>query len=188
MDQVAIANLALGWLGAARITNFNDPSRPAQLIATNFEAIRDALLEDRDWSFATERMALQPDPVPPPFGFGARFQIPSRVLRVISADDGTGSLHWAREGQFIVTEPKLATLSVVAVVRVTDCALFSPAFAQALAARLASDLAVTITENRILQADLWRLYQAKLADATVNDGRQGRTQRPVGNYFLDRRR
>jgi hypothetical protein len=57
--------------------------------------------------------------------------------------------------------------------QVTDTAKFSPLFVQALAARIAADAAIPMTENRQLQVDMWGLYGDKLREAAARDGQQG---------------
>lgn len=207
MNPVAIANLALGWLGqATRITTFEDATKPAQIIKEQFAGLRDACLEDADWTFATGRLVIPKDPNAPLFDYDARYQLPGQVLRVITCspggaggtldafaasmlppDDGQG-LEWAKEGCFIVTVGTPTSIKVKAIVRAEDPNEWSPGFCQALAARIASDLAVPLTANRSLQDDMWKLYKLKRDAAATNDGRQGRSQRLRSTYLAARRR
>jgi hypothetical protein len=46
-------------------------------------------------------------------------------------------------------------------------------FVQVVAARIAADIAMALTENRKLQVDMWQLYERKLAEAAASDGQQG---------------
>lgn len=189
MTPVDLANLALGWLGEPRIVSFEDPSKNAGILKAAFPAIRDAVLEARDWTFATERFDLAPDAALPAFGYAARFALPGSVLRVVSCEVLEGSdLEWVREGAFILTRDAAPRLFVKGIVRVEDSSLWSPGFAQALAARLAADLCVPLTENRAVGADLWALYERKLKDAAANDGRQGRSQQLTRASSITRRR
>lgn len=192
MDPVAIANLGLGWLGQGRITSLEDGTTTAERVNDAFAGLRDAVLEDRDWTFAMERIAVNKEAAAPVFGYTSKYAIPSNVLRVVSVSDdasavdafaysvglaSSSGLDWVKEGRSILANTSAATLNVLAVVRVEDVALWSPGFCQALAARIAADLSVSLTENRSLQADLWKLYEGKLRDAAANDGRQGRSPR-----------
>jgi hypothetical protein len=78
---------------------------------------------------------------------------------------------WKREGQVILA--KEATVYLWGIKRITNTGQFSPMFVQALAARMAAEMAVPLAENRQLQADLWNLYITKLAEAAARDGQQG---------------
>lgn len=202
MDPVSIANLALSWLGWGTITSLDDAGDSAQRVKANFTALRDAVLEDRDWTFAMERVVVNKEAAAPAFGYASKYLLPSHVLRVVSvSDDATAvdafaytvglasssALDWVKEGRSILANTSAGALNVLAVVQVEDVALWSPGFCQALAARIAADLSVSLTENRSLQADLWKLYEGKLRDAAANDGRQGRSPR-LRNSTLARRR
>jgi hypothetical protein len=57
--------------------------------------------------------------------------------------------------------------------RISDTSSFSSLFVQALAARIAADAAIPLTENRQLQVDMWGLYNDKLTEAAARDGQQG---------------
>jgi len=203
VDPVSIANLALSWLGFDPIVSLEDDSKSANKINANFAPIRDAVLEDRDWTFAMERLALNKEADPPAFGYTAKYLLPAKVLRVVTANDDGGAvdafayqvglaagskLDWVKEGRSILANTTSATVNVLAVVQVEDVTLWSPGFCQAVAARLAADLCVPLTENRSLQADLWKLYTDKLRDASANDGRQGRSPRLRNTTLAARRR
>lgn len=206
MDPLQVVNLGIGWLGKDPIVSLDNPSgKPAERLAAAFAGLRDAVLEDGDWTFAIERLSLDKDAVPPAFGFTARFVLPARVLRVITAEEPAGSagavdafaaslygrssgLEWQKEGRHVVANSSAAKLNVRAVVQVVDSNLWSPGFCAALAARIAAEFAVPFTENRSLQADMWSLYRAKIHEARFNDGRQGRSERLRANALAARRR
>jgi len=206
VDPVDIVNLGLGWLGKDPISSLGNPvGKVAERVARAFPGLRDAVLEDRDWTFARSRLQINKDAAPPAFGFTARFVLPAGVLRVITAEEpagapgavdafalslygGAGKLEWQKEGRHLLANTSAALLNIQAIVQVEDSALWSPGFCQALAARLAADLCDAITKNRSLQADMWQLYQQKLRDAGFNDGRQGSPGRIRASSLAARRR
>ncbi len=222
MDPLSVANLALSWLGCDRILGFIAPSsRNEQLVHDSFDGLRDAVLEEHDWTFAIARYRLPKSVGAPAFGYRSRFELPPDVLRVIACTMGAATavvplgappleaplpvlldafavellstenvaseIDWQKEGRFIVTEGAVGILDVTAVVRVADSSQWSPAFAQVLAARLAAELALPITQDRALQSTLWTLYETKLKDALASDGRQGRSRRIRANALARRR-
>jgi len=198
-SEVDICNMALGWIGADRITSLDDDSTQANLCKLNYPRSRDAVLETRQWQFALRREELAPDPVPPAYYWGQRFQVPTDVLRVISVDQPASSgsdelisgivhpeqIPWEIQGNYILCN--FEVISVLEIVRVTATASFSEGFAHALAARLAADLSIPITNSRTMQSDMWSLYQIKLDDAAATDGMQGRSQRIRSRYLMARR-
>ena len=179
-DTVSVFNQALSWLGAKRITSWMDDSNEAQLGRDNFDMIRDAVLEDHAWRFADKRLILS---APLTDDWGANlFALPVEVIRAyrcFTAANGRNfeRLEWQRQGEYISTVGTVDTVYCQATVRIENPDKWTPAFTQAFAARLAADLAIPITKSRQLQADLWSIYQAKLAAASATDASQGTSER-----------
>ena len=71
--------------------------------------------------------------------------------------------------------------------RIVDTSLFSAAFVQCLATRLAADLCMAITENTAQQGVLWQLYGAKIKEAAISDGVQGANELVQSEDFIDAR-
>ena len=172
--QLEICNLALSWIGAKKIYDLAEDSVEAQLCATNYPLSRDALLEARMWTFATKQIVPARPAGTPPAPWANQFAIPSDCLRVFRVVDGDmNRVPWIRQGQLILCDSTAINMSYVA--RLTDTSVFSAAFVHAIAARMAADIAVTYTENRSLQADLWAAAEKKLKEAAATDGSQGRS-------------
>jgi hypothetical protein len=189
ISEVSICNQALGYLGAEPITSFADQSTTAELCRNNYPYIRDAVLEERMWTFATARATSTVTDLDPwgqmylhsiPLGWLSVFRCYRNVTNIECPIKSTG---WRREGQDVLT--KEPTVYLWGVQRITNTGKFSPLFTQALAARIAAELAITITENKTLQADLWALYQAKLADAATRDGQQGSNEKIISNSLVN---
>ncbi len=181
-SEVSICNQALSWLGGAHITSLDDESTEAVLCKATYASVRDAVLEARDWTFAVGRYDLPKAATGPTNGYANAFPIPSDVLRILEVLD---NLDWQIEGQDVVTNED--AVSIKAVVRVTDPNRFSALFVQALAARLAADLAIALTQSRELQQQHYQLYLAKLDEAAANDGMQGKS-RKITSSWLQRSR
>jgi hypothetical protein len=201
-----VANLAFGWLGVAPVADIDtDTGRPAELMRGQFTLIRDAVLEDRDWSFAMARAQVTKSGTVPAFDYPAQYPLPAGCLRVVEVKDPSNSgsidafaaaiypddgapMDWVKEGDFLLAQSTAAKLNVRFIQSVASPTSWSPAFVQAFAARLASDLAVPICQDRALQETNWKLYQAKLQSAQSSDGRVGRSQRVRANRLARRRR
>jgi hypothetical protein len=184
-NPVQIANLALSWLGQGLINAFTDNQTEAKVMEANYELSRDKVLADHAWTFAMERQTLAPLVDGPQWGSENRFLIPSNVLRVYRvyranlSSQGTTSrnltpAHWERSGKYILANE--STIWAVFIMKVTDSTLFSPGFVHALAARMAADTCMTLTENRQLLVDMEALYDKKIAEAQYSEGSQGRTE------------
>ena len=181
-SPVSICNQALGWLGAKRITSFEDNSNEARLCADNYPTLRDALLEERAWTFADASLVLEA-PIPSDWNNGdLKFLLPKDIIRVYRAyrNVSQGNLQplpdWRREGKYLVCRFP-GPVYIRATVRVTNVNDWTGGFGQALAARIAADLAVPVTKSRKLQADMWNIYELKLVAAAATDAGQGASER-----------
>ena len=186
VSEVSICNQALTFLGQKPITSLNDANTTAEWMRNNYPFIRDAVLEERMWTFATARASsttLDRDawdtayshPAPPNWISVFRIYRNSGISTLTSID-------WRLEdGNILCSESNILLWGLK---RVTDTGKFSPLFIQALAARIAADAAVPLTENRQLQADLWNLYNVKLSEAAVRDGQQGSNEKVVSDTLV----
>jgi len=199
-SEVAICNIALGWLGGDLIISLDDPSVEAKLCKANYGPLRDAVLEEREWTFAVKRLEFSQLQDAPLYGFDRAFQIPPQVIRVLqvslfdasvtesgagangfraSARSGTGQgretrIEWLREGDTVVANSAERIVSR-SLIRITDTTKFSPAFDQCLAARIAMDLAIPITNSEKMQKSMAAMYGEKISLAASSDGMQGRS-------------
>jgi len=80
MSETAICNQALSWLGAGRILSLDDGTELSDLCKDNYEPLRDAVLEEARWTFATKRYEFLPMAEEPAYGYSTQFLIPTEVL------------------------------------------------------------------------------------------------------------
>ena len=181
-SEVSICNLALSWLGTNPITALTDDTVEAKICQANYEPARDATLEDRNWTFAIERMILTPEVAVPPFGYSHQFLIPANVKRIVSVSNGAAigsnvmgtEIDWQKEKNKIVANH--AKVYVRAVVGEKDTTRYPPTFIHALAARMAAEMAIPLTHSQSLLKSMWQLYGTKIKIASGTDGRQGRRE------------
>lgn len=185
INRVAICNLALGWLGANLITSIEDDTTEGHLCRANYEPVRDAVLEAHNWVFATrwEKLVKLADNGDAPYA--SAFQLPVDVLHVIYCGTIDYPTKWRREGQVIVTETSECLIQYV--FRHENESYYPPLFTQALAARLAADLAIPLVQSRTLQSDMFTLYLQKVKEAASRDNQQG-TSRRLRSRWLSRGR
>jgi hypothetical protein len=183
VSETSICNQALTWLGSEPITSLDEDSREANWMKQNYPFIRDAVLEERMWTFAKDRAVST---VADMDAWGASYSHPIptewmlvfRVYRDVSSqssDRYVKSEGWRMEGGNVLA--KDPTIYMWGLKRITDTGAFNSLFVQALAARLAADAAIPLTENRQLQADMWNLYGQKLTIAATRDGQQGAVEK-----------
>lgn len=181
MTAIEIVNAAISRCGCNVITTLDDNVAEARVLKANFAACRDYVLENREWTFAKTRFALNQDPNAPAFGYTYQYILPSGILRVVRLwQDWAATLKmegWVREGQRVLTNDTGISGTIYAEVLVrVDEGLFSPGMVQALIEYLISQVAVPLTENRQLAKDAADAYLVKVSDAAAMDGSQGRSQ------------
>jgi len=181
--ETEIANLALTWLGQRLINSLNDNQNEAKIMKANYPFARDKVLAEHAWTFALRRETLAPLAALPAFGGGRQFLIPNDVLRVfrvyrpnVASQSGTfqNAPGWVREGNHIIANQDQIWCHFI--FRQTNTTFFSVPFAQAIAAKLATDTCIALTENLKLFDKMDVLYGDKLQEATASDGSQGRTE------------
>ena len=178
--QVGICNQAINLVGGNRIFSIDDESAEGIICKEMYDDIRDFIIEDADWVFATKRYSLTPESASPAWGYKYQFTIPPEVIRVINASDnpdrlnGDSNLDWRREENLILCDVS-TNLYIKGVIQITDESKFSKGFIQAFAYKLASNLAIPIAGSRTLHDDMVSLYSDHLETATSNDGRQGKS-------------
>ena len=149
MTEVDICNQALALLGdRAQVVTISPPDGSAQsaLCARLYPVCRDAMLEaSAGWTFST-REAFLSATLGPVGGWPNSFALPNGLSRVLNVmpfgATGTGVAYAIRnDGGTIKICAAPTAIRLVYTVKVTDTALFSQLFSDALAARLASMLA-----------------------------------------------
>jgi len=192
-NPTTIANKALSYLGADPITSLDDNNTTAELIKVNYDSIRDAVLEERNWSWATKRHTSTTSDEPE-FGMGFRHPVPeaylkvTRLYREVNSYDPNKwrpSVGWRREGQFIIARE--STIYMWGIERITNTNQFPAMFVECFATRIAAELAIAITENQSQQGLMWQLYGAKLDAAAASDGAQGGSDVIQSNTLIDAR-
>ena len=189
VSEVSICNQALSWLGQPAITSLDQKSTAAELCKLNYPHLRDALTEARMWTFATVREESSSKIQSGQQGF-FEHNIPEAWLAVYRVYRSTISnrqvqANWIREGTKVLVDE--TDVELWGLLRIEDPARFSLLFVQALAARIAADLCNALTQNRQLQIDLWGIYEAKLSEAAVRDGQQGRAEEVGSSRLLEAR-
>ncbi|CAN0544246.1 unnamed protein product [Laminaria digitata] len=143
-----ICNSALIKLGATTIMSLTEGSRNANLCLEQYDKLRDDVLRSHVWNFATRRTRLARLAAAPAFGFDHAYQMPADWLRTITVHDndgGAGAVRYRIEGRRILTGADTIWLKYVA--RIDDANDMDASFREALAWKIAIDLAVPITQS-----------------------------------------
>lgn len=176
-SEVSICNQALSLVGGEFITSLDDNTKEANLCRLNYPELRDTVLQEHEWSFATRWETLAKIEDAPLGEYPNAFALPADTLKVLFVgEDYTRQVaHWQVEGGMIRTDQ--TTCKAQLLTRITDPTRFSPMFVQALVARIAAEIATPIAESRTLMQDMFTLYERKVRAAASNDSQQGRSRR-----------
>lgn len=177
ISDVAIGNRALSKLGDARVTSFDDASKAARALKACYEIVRDAELRRHTWHFSKTRAELPALADDPLFGYGHAYQLPADCLKVLSVGDyapgvdtsgtyrvGLDTSDYVIEGRKILTDYG-APLSLRYVARVTDPAQYDAGFIEALASRLAMEMANELSDSRSRKDDAREDYRQAIFEA-----------------------
>lgn len=184
VSVVGIVNSGLIKVGADTITSLTDDSAEARAANAQYEKLRDEVLRAHPWNFAAARSRLARLADAPAFGFAYQYQLPADCLRILGMNDGRA--RFEIEGRRLLTDEETADVSYLR--RVTDPNEFDAMFAEALAYRMAADLAYPLANSTTLASAMMQLFQNALALARAIDGQEGGAQRILeASAWLDAR-
>lgn len=164
-----ICNSALIKLGARQITALTQDIKEARLCNTRYPFIRDMVLENGNWNFATKRAELAQLVTSPVWGFDYAFQIPADCLSIIDIEHP--EIEWQEEGDTIVSNS--STMKIKYIRKEDNVSLFTPMFVEGLALALAWDLSYPILQSGT-QTDFWRsAYEAYMQQVRSKDAQTG---------------
>lgn len=181
---VEICNLAVTKLGEDPITALTENTKAARLCNLHYPLMRDFVLTAHNWNFAITRAELAVSGDAPAFDYTTKFALPVDCLRVYQTSLPRYQ-HWKVESGFILCDS--SELKIIYIRRVTDPNQFSPLFVEALASRIASELAQPIADSPSLAGNMFNLYERKLREARTYDAQEGFPEGLDADAWLDSR-
>ena len=183
-SEVNVANLALTDLGADRIISLTEDSENARKVNAIFVLVRDSVLRSHPWNFAIARLNFNQTTNTPEFGFDSEFQIPGNVLRILTPETREVD-DFVREGDKILVND--TSFKARCIIRIEDPTQWDELFVTTFAARLAAELAYSITDSRTVAADKWDIFRLKFRQATGVDAQEGTPEELLVDEWLDAR-
>ena len=165
-SEVQICNRALQRLGAKPIVSLTEASKNARQCNLAYNPVREALLSDHAWAFATGRAQLAADATPPEFGRANAFELPADYLRIADdyPEDNFNSIDYVVEGRKILTDFD-APLEIRYIKNITDPNLMDALFREALAMSIANELVEVITQSNTKKVGIEKDLTKVLAKA-----------------------
>lgn len=198
-SNVDIANYALNIIGASNISSLDENSKPGRLVNQRFESVRDAVFRSHPWNCLIRRAELAQEIEAPAFGYTYQYPLPADpyCLRVLEFSNGslsypqdnmfsnTGGPVFVIEGRKLLTDEGTARIKYIA--RVTDPQQYDASLIEALAARLAMEIAYAITGSTSVVQIATALYDEKMKEARFVDATEGAPQKLEASDFIEAR-
>ena len=165
LTAVQIASQALVRLGALPISDFAEPVLEARTAAALYPTLRDTLIARHAWRFATAEAPLDPVDEAPLPGFAHVFRLPADFLNALAVNGGR-EREWRLAAGHLHAHPSEVRLAYLFR---ADEAAFPPWFEDALAARLAAEFCLPVTENASRAETLARHAETALRRARRTD-------------------
>tara|TARA_R110000868_G_scaffold268290_1_gene527506 strand:- start:209 stop:793 length:585 start_codon:yes stop_codon:yes gene_type:complete len=174
-SSVEICNSALVKIGAARISALSDNTKAAIACNDQYDRLRKEVLRSHPWNFAISYISLAATANTPVWdAWTKEFLLPSDVLRILETDLGDYN---AWEIGYNVDGNKVLfcnddAVKIKYIKDITNTTRFEPNFEEALAFRIAADLAYHLVQSQTVQANMFRLYKEYLATAMSFDAQE----------------
>lgn len=140
--------------------SLEDSSQAARACNALYSQTRDEVLRSHHWNFAISRQILSRLSDNPPFEWQYQYQLPEDFIRLVQLNgygETEATRHYEISGTALLTNEGEAKIKYVR--RATNTNTFDPLFVEALAVKLASKLALTLSGNRNLPGELLTEYE-----------------------------
>jgi len=184
-SEVQICNVALSKLGEDSITALSEDSKAGRACNLIYADTRDNLLRAHPWNFAVTRQSLARLTTTPTYEFSYEYQLPTDCLKVLNLDPEGDDVTFKVEGRKVLTDE--ATANILYVARITDPTIFDSLFIEVLSAKLAAELAVTLTESITLADFLHQKYEKALSEARGMDAQEGTPNNIIADAWIESR-
>lgn len=185
ITDVSICNSALIKLGCNVISSLSDDTKEAVLCNARLAHIRNKVLEDHNWGFATKFVELASVDAGDLDlnGWGYAFLLPADLLRMQRGEDWDDSFETSDGYLLADSDP----FKIKYTAKITNPGSFTYSFAEALSWRLAADLAYALTRSREVGETMMKGYEMDLKAARYNDAHKKSPEGPYANTWLDAR-
>lgn len=183
MDKLSVINAALMKCGLPLAASLQDVDWGASV---RFDDVTEQLLRAHPWNFATAYVTLSRTDMPA-HGYRYAYALPQDCARVIDVRPAEDTR--APQARFAVVGGQLFTnagpCNVRYVRRLTDPAAWTVDFADAVATRLAAEIAPLAAQSFGLGASLLQMAQLAFQQAQASDAGERREFLPLGSSYIE---
>jgi hypothetical protein len=187
-SAVDICNSALYKIGAQRINSLSDDTKAAKICNDQYDRLRKEVLRAHPWNFAITWIDLAATVnTPVSDEYTNEFLLPSDVLRILETDiqDNVGWEVGNNVDGNKVIFCNSDSLKVKYIKDMTNTTRFAPDFEEALAFRLAADMAYSLVQSQAVQQSMFQYYQLALARAMSFDAQEKGQDEIEADVFTD---
>ena len=159
MDKTGIANLALSNLGEARIQSLTEDSSRARACSARMDQVIESVLRMHVWNSALERQLLVTGDTPI-FGWNYSYQLPADCIKVVEVEPVS---KYQVEKKYILSNE--TSLYLLYVATPTDINNLDSLLAEAIAMKLAVEVAETLTSKQGLKQEMMQKFIIALQEA-----------------------
>jgi len=178
-SDIDISSNALTMIGAGSITSFDDPGAGAASAKTLYEPLLEALLTENYWRFAMKKQSLNRLSQTPLNEFKYAYQIPTDSLKI---EKVYPRISYKIYRDLIYTDASSIEIDYVFK---PDTSSLPAYFVLALTYKLASEFALSVTDDTQKNALYEGKHMAQLAKAFTADAQQYPQTPIVGSPFTD---
>lgn len=182
MTIVDICNSALIKLGQNPIASIEETGKAAVLCKQRIGIVIDMVLYEHTWNFATNRVVLSQRIDTPTYGYAYWYDLPADYLRVVSTNIPR-NCKYKIEGRKLLTD--VSTVSMEYIKTVEDTGYFTPSFCEAVAFKLASDLAYALVQSSSKGEEMRVAYERHLATCRTFDAQEGNADEIEADEYID---
>lgn len=196
-SKTAVCNLALAQLGQEPITSLTQTDERARRLDLFYEPVKEEVLRTHNWGFACAREALslletQETDLPYVYQYPADALYVRRVFHPGHTAAGASARGQFKEGYFKASNTRVLYSNLPGAYaeytkNIMDPTLFDPAFVKSFSLALAADMAVALTGDSSLAAQLLQKYTLSLDEARRANMTEEFTERSVQSAFVEAR-
>ena len=180
---VQIYNIAFIHLGVETIAATSETNKQTTTANAKYEFVKNRLLRQHPWNFATTRATLTDDGTTPDHEFTYAFALPTGFLRLLSLYEYGNQDFRVEANKILAYEDEIK----IKFIKDVEESTFPDEFAELLGLELAIDICGQLVQSETVRAGLLSTRAERLRDARSVDAQEGKPEDPNDDVLLNAR-
>lgn len=188
-NKIDICNGALTKIGASQINTLDDGNKSSIKCKLRYEHVRKYVLRSHPWKCIKNRATLNPEVSSPATDWEFQFKVPSDVLRLWLVKESSSQRalrQYDYERNRVLTDCE--SIDIYYGQDIEDATTYDDMLVEAISFYLAFDICYSITNDRLLTADMGVGYDSTLRLAKSVDGKEDHPNTIQSNKWNNSRR